>query len=300
VIVGFVLVLCIVVIAVLVGWLMQKILAPVFGHPVLAVGRAADKGHFAGLLLLLQVSFLYYLKAFSWAGEPMSRTNLGWIVSLQRRFTPEGVAKRLETWRQMLARRWSEEDDDVIRGPAACALRNTLRETLWRDMLGFIPVYTLVLGFGAWFGTAELHWQWLNRTYGGIPLWVLLPISAAVADYFEDFCHLQYLYLYEHGRKPSFALTLISFGMTAVKFTAFLAAAAICVAAVANATWNVALLGDRTGWRGTVALMLSAISGIAIVIIPVSAAIYRFFASRKKSRAKTTTVGTTPSAEASE
>lgn len=273
---GVVAAIVLVPVVILLAWLFAQVFTPMFGHSNAGTAFPASEAQRAGLLLLLQLGFIYYLKAFSWVAEPMSRTNLGSIFSLQRRFTRQGVVQCLERWRRMLECRWSKADNDPVNGPAAHALRETLRENLWRDIFGFIPLYFVVFAFGLWFAASQLHWRWLDNVYFGVPLWLLLPLIAGVADYFENVCHLRYIALHKRGAQPSTLLPLVAFGMTILKFVAFASAAFVTIAAVATGSWEVALLGESTGWRGTVALLISVIATLAIAIVVVAALLYRW------------------------
>ena len=87
-------------------------------------------------------------------------------------------------------------------------MRAVVRETLYRDIIGFIPVYFVVFTFGLWFGARMLEWEWLQS------LWLAVPLIAAAADYGEDFCHLRCLRLHEHDQPPSLALTWLGATMT--------------------------------------------------------------------------------------
>ena len=44
-------------------------------------------------------------------------------------------------------------------------MRAIVRETLYRDIIGFIPVYSLVFAFGLWFGAFQLGWTWLRNLW---------------------------------------------------------------------------------------------------------------------------------------
>jgi hypothetical protein len=100
-------------------------------------------------------------------------------------------------------------------------------------MIGFIPVYTVVLLFGLKFATLVPYKDWAALV-GWLPidglaefvkpqvdplvrfLWVL-QLLAAATDYLEDICHLRYCRLYERGPEAgnqSAALTMFSFLMT--------------------------------------------------------------------------------------
>jgi uncharacterized protein (DUF2235 family) len=280
---GFLVAIGLVSVLVPLAWIFAQVFTPLFGYArQVVITSAASEAQLAGLLLLLQLAFVYYLKAFSWVGEPMSRANLGSIFSLQRCWTRQRVVQCLERWRRMLECRWSKEDKDAINGPAAHALRETLRETLWRDIFGFIPVYLMVFEFGLWFAASQLKWQWLDKVYFSVPLWFWVPLIAALADYGEDICHLRYVALQKRGAKPSPFLPLLSFAMTALKFAAFSSAGFITLSALVIGSWKIALLGESTGWRGTVALLISLLVALAIIVVLVGAILYRYRTTRTR------------------
>lgn len=260
---------------ILLARLFGYVCTPAFGHPHATDTPPATDAKVAGLLILLQFGFGYFFNALTWVGEPMTRANLGSIVRLQFCWTPNAVSQRLESWRTMLACRWNEADKDVQNGPAARALRETLREALWRDIFGYIPVYSGVFGFGLWFGAHELGWQWLGQEYLALPLWLLLPLVAAIADWIEDACHLSYVALHQRGQQPPIYLTLLSGTMTQVKFLALIIAAFPSAAALVMGTFKVMGLAEKTGWRGTVALLISAATLLLTAAVVLSAAIYR-------------------------
>lgn len=258
------------------GWLLGRILAPMLGHgPPANASRPTEEAEFAGLLLVLQIGLAVFLNTFDWVGEPMSRVNLGSIVQLQRRFTPTGVTRCLENWRSMLACEWGKEDQDAVKGPAAETMRETVREALWRDVFGYIPGYWMILTFALWFAGTKLNCRWLDEHYIGLPLWVWMPLLAAIADYCEDFCHLRYLTLHSRGQAPSAALPLFSVTMTMMKFAMLLASGLLTLAALAAGICDVALLGEKTGWRGTLSLLISALSALLLITILIGAIAYR-------------------------
>ena len=95
---------------------------------------------------------IYFVNALTWAGEPMARARLGSIVPLQMCFTPRQIESCLERWCTMLRGH----------GAAACAMSAVVREALYRDIIGFIPVYSGVFMFGLWYGYSQLQWSWLS------------------------------------------------------------------------------------------------------------------------------------------
>jgi hypothetical protein len=226
----------------------------------------------AALLLLLQFAFFYFVRAFTWAGEPLSRANLGSILALQKCFTAAQVSKCLEDWRRKLAS--PARPEDPVTGPAACKVRDVVREALWRDILGFIPAYSLALGFGLWFAARHLHWGFLQDR-GGIPMWPVLPVVALVADYFEDAVHLGYLRSVEHKQKPS--LAWFAWGMTGIKVVAFLGESLLTVGAIVLGTRAVIADGPQAGWSGTAALLAFGIGFAAVLLHIIKKVQRRFF-----------------------
>lgn len=275
------------------GWLFQHVIAPGFGRNVLELVSPAPKAHAAGLLLLLQFATAYFVIALHWAGEPLSTANLGSIVRLQKCRTPAQVMQVLENWREMLANQWSGEDDDV-NGPAGQRVRDLVRQALWRDMFGFIPVYFLTLTFAARYVVQQLARQpwsgWisglnLESLASWLPFIVWLPTAAAVADYIEDACHLRYLAHHERREPIPSWLTTIAAAASSVKFVAFGASLAFVPIGLALGAVHVAWLGPTTGWRGTAALMVVVLvfaAAIAIVIAGVRTSRARKLRARQK------------------
>ena len=219
----------------------------------------AELSRFAGLLLLLQLALIYFVNALTWAGEPMVKARLGSIVPLQLCFTPGQVKRCLDRWCSML------------RGHAAatCAMAAVVREALFRDIIGFIPVYSAVFTFGLWFGFSQLGWSWLET------VWWALPLTALAADYGEDFCHLRCLRLHRHDQAPSIPLTVLGAIMTWVKIIAFVAEAALTLGIATAATVRIYVTPDAYGWRGVIALGISLVAGLILGGLTIGSLLYR-------------------------
>jgi len=217
-----------------------------------------DAPSYGGVLLLLELAFLYFVKALAWCAEPMVQAHLGSITKLQYCFTPSAVKKRLGIWRRVLECRWANEDQTT--GPAAVRMRELARETLWRDIIGLIPVYTMVFVFGMWHATGLFEWlddlETQFQSLAHVPLWLLVPMIAAIADVLEDTCHLQYLTLRESDREPSALLTGFSSLMTAIKLLALFVALPLTIAGIIYANWQILASGQAADWRETLALAL--------------------------------------------
>jgi predicted branched-subunit amino acid permease len=146
-------------------------------------------------------------------------------------------------------------------------MRDIVRAALWRDIVGFIPVYTGFLIFGLWFGVYHTKLeilQFLKLPGSGLELWWLLPLAIALADYLEDACHLRYLRLDEKGEHPSIALTLFSFTMSALKTVGFAGAIVCTLAAIVAGTFEAA--SDLTDWRAKFAILISTALLIPILL----------------------------------
>jgi hypothetical protein len=218
-----------------------------------------------GLLLLLQLSVIYFWRALAWTAEPMSKAHLGSIVPLQQCRTPGQVAECLEHWRELLINQWKPDDEHPATGSAARRMRELVGQSLWRDIIGFIPVYSLVFLLGLWFAATELpDFQFLSWPGGGLALWWMVPALAAATDYLEDICHLRYCSLHADGKKPSLPLTLFSYTMSKVKGLAFLVESLLTVAAIGAGTW--AVRHSLTDWRAKIAVVMSAIAVLMIAL----------------------------------
>ena len=247
-----------------------RIVAPALGVVSATPSPIAPGAQFAGLLLLLQLSLIYFVNALTWAGEPMAKARLGSIVPLQMCFTPGQIKSCLDRWCTML------------RGHAAarCAMSAVVREALYRDIIGFIPVYTGVFTFGLWFGSSQLEWSWLQI------LWWALPLTVLLADYGEDLCHLRSLRLHQKGHHPSIGLALVGGVMTWVKLIGFIGEGALTLAIVTAATIRIYEIPTDYGWRGLVVLAISLVAGLILGGLTVGSIVYRRIIGRVRRHAE--------------
>jgi uncharacterized protein (DUF2235 family) len=236
-----------------------RIAAPALGVGPSSPSSAAPNAPFAGLLLLLQLSLTYFVNALTWAGEPMARARLGSIVPLQMCFTPRQIKSCLDRWCTMLG------------GHAAArrAMAAVVREALYRDIIGFIPVYSGVFALGLWFGYSQLGWSWLGTA------WWALPLTTAAADYGEDLCHLRCLRLHRKGKTASIPLALVGSLMTWMKLGGFIAEALLTLSIVTVATVRIYDAPIGYGWRGLVALAISIVAGLILGGLTVGSIVYR-------------------------
>jgi uncharacterized protein (DUF2235 family) len=140
-------------------------------------------------LLALDVLVIQFGISAAWAAAPMADAGFGSVVQLQAAKTPDEV--------RTLLGHWTGEDF----GEKGRQLLAPVVRTLWRDILGFIPSYTVLLFLGTWMalsvfftspGEGRLcvvlstqRWTW------GIAAG--LAILCAIADWIEDRCHLSYI-----------------------------------------------------------------------------------------------------------
>ena len=246
------------------------LLAQVLGHVFSAIFPGSQSAtiassasqKIAGLLLLLQIAVIYLVNATAWVSAPMNTANLGSIVALQRPWTPDGVKSCLDRWCKMLGDHHNERASD-------CGMCKIVNEALWRDAIGYIPVYSLVLGFGFWFGSTKLHWN--------IPeyLWFVVPVTTLVADYIENICHFRYLSLHTKSSTPSAVITVACRLITCVKDLGFCIGALATLASIAHATWLIWLAPEKYGWRGLLGLSISAVTGFAVIALVLWCGVFR-------------------------
>ncbi len=159
----------------------------------------------AGRYLFLVVALAYLARAFEWVGEPMARANLGSIVALMFKLSGRGIERVLLRWQQLLECPWTTDDEvrdgDTAEGregrrrekcaeTARCAVRAAVRQGIWRDILGFIPAYGIILGYGLYFASGLPGWSWIVHPW---PLWWIIPLATVVADWFETISQLSYV-----------------------------------------------------------------------------------------------------------
>jgi uncharacterized membrane protein YraQ (UPF0718 family) len=167
-------------------------------------------------LLALTGLWIYFQAALAWNNGPMKEAGLDSIVELQRQRTPQTVQECLARWAK-------QKKDQQVLMPVV--------RSLWRDMLGFIPAYTVTLFLGSWLAL------WLGqRVLASIlpPRYLWIPALAvallcAIADYVEDRGELGYVRVYPE--QPSRSAVAVTYAATRVKFVLFALGLALTVAA---------------------------------------------------------------------
>jgi len=261
----------VIMLATVIAYEVWRFARPAFHIEVPLFSPAENGERFAGLLLLLQLALIYFVNALSWAGRPMTRAHLGSIVRLQVRTSPRQVTNCLDRWCSMLTGRRPHKSTD-------CRMRAIVRETLYRDIIGFIPVYSLVFAFGLWFGAFQLGWTWLRN------LWLTVPLTAATADYIEDICHLRFLRLHERDEHPSLLITWLCAAMTSIKLVAFIGEALLTIVIVMAATLNIHEAPELYGWRGLLALAVTTTTAMIVLVLGVWSVLYRWSKKAQRDR----------------
>lgn len=248
---------------------------------LLPAQAAEDPESEAGLLMLLIVAAGALVNSLRWVEGPLHRARLGWSFSLQLSPIWSAVKSTLENWRQKLQSTWSLVPENPVTGNAAVCVRESLRISLYRDLFGFIPVYTFVFLLGGWFAAAYLPaewwivhklnhrlWEWGNSTEqipfaGTFPLWLVLPLVLAIIDIAEDHFHLWFVRsVYPFNNKapmnlPEY-LPLLSFFCSIAKLALGIGLALITLTGIGCGLWHCfQARGGATGWRGSGALALA-------------------------------------------
>jgi hypothetical protein len=164
-------------------------------------------------LLVIDALLLWFMGGKAWAAGPMTDAGLGSIVALQRAPSPAAVKALLENWAKG-------------QGPAMLA---PVARTIWRDILGFIPAYSVTFFFGIW----VLCSLWLAKyshpyLMHGLLAWhrcavfTALGVAAvcAIADWVEDAIHLSHLRTFPNA--PGGTAVLAGRVATGVKFLCFI------------------------------------------------------------------------------
>lgn len=261
--------------AVLLPLAARTALAQAFGWqqlaPFDAFAPANDATALAGGLLLLEVLLLLMIQSLlSWVGEPLQKVRLGSIVRLQLCPTATRVQQQLTQWRDALQRRPMRNDppdglDSKQR--ASALLGRVLGQSLWRDSLGFVPLYTALFVVGGGFAHAHGLGSWLTaRT--DVAWWCVgVPLAIAALDFVENTAHGWFVRRFVAGKAiPTWAAPLSALatltktfgfvvGLIAVHAAIFAAAVRLCVDTT---------LADA-GWRGAAAVLLAAAIGVALV-----------------------------------
>jgi uncharacterized protein (DUF2235 family) len=170
----------------------------------------------AGWLVTLCAILAHFGASKAWAAYPMREAHFGSITRLQWA-SRENIPKLLSSW---MTERGEKTAPANKEDPHRLL---PVHRTIWRDMVGFVPAYTIAFCAGLWI-TFSLICAWWhpecvrdpilgllsNCRWSWIPA-VSISVGAAFFDYVEDFVHLRYL----RSRNGPPSLALFSLGKSA-------------------------------------------------------------------------------------
>lgn len=225
----------------------------------------------AGMFLFCLILLMVLYSAFNWVGKPMNiRTRIGKISSLQWAASPIKVTSTFDNWKNKLTQDWAK--DYKSESAVKAEVKAVIEESLWRDILGFIPIFTAVFGIILWIGAQHgifANWtltESLNSVIG-IPFWLMLISVTAIADYCEDFIHLKHLKNYMKDKNISGTLAFTGYLANVIKMAGFLTSFLLSAYVTLHLAFEI---GSQTGggWKwflGTCIIIFSILSTGAII-----------------------------------
>lgn len=220
----------------------------------------------SGKLLLIQFLLFVFLMCFQWVGNRMgkAKADLGSLVALQTAYSPARINKLLNDWSFKLNRKWLAKPTEtspkggklIDTTPGWLSLKEILRETLWRDIIGFTPIYTIAFAIILWIGAnvqEVTYWAWLGESsfFPGIPWWLAITGITIIVDLLESAIHLRHIKIYRK-QKLSALLTAVGFLATFIKFCGFIAGLLLSLGIFGTLAWEI-VLGSGGRWRWTLA-----------------------------------------------
>jgi uncharacterized protein (DUF2235 family) len=191
-------------------------------------------------LLAFCLMMAHFNASKMWAAQPMHEADFGSILALQKANTPKKVSDLIKRWMQL-----GPEASDAYHSPDPHRLL-PIHRTIWRDMIGFIPAYSIAFFAGLWM-TLSLLFCWRSHAWSSEPIlgllsscwscWLpalLIVAMGALADYIEDAIHLRYLR--DHNEPPTKTLVRAGRAATIIKTGA-------CLLGMAGLSIAILLLG---------------------------------------------------------
>ena len=258
----------------------------------------------AGALLLLELAFLLCINAWVvFVEQPLDRANLRSLKRLRRCLTMSQIEEQFFGWRLRLESGFYEVDHGAGRYTG-----KAVHEALLRDVLGFVPLFGVVVGFTLWFAQRRLIGGWPFGSWlvnsgpvvsgWTVPVWLWVPLSVALINWVLDGCHLICLKCSGSAHSDpahpplvlpwvlSLLLSLISLVLAIAWWIAF--------AIVMGASAFVVLLGNEevireNMRRGVPSLIVTllAVAAVVFVIVLVGGLLYKPFR-EKRARERST------------
>jgi hypothetical protein len=271
-------------------WCVARLAAPFFPAQAIVQQPAAVDTKLlqtTGMLFMLQLVFFWLIGGLPWVSRPLTNANLGSIESLRRCASPSSVARLVQGWVLQVSRPWLNPDKSALR-----EVRDRGSETLWRDMLCYVPAYFAALMFGMWLA--------LDRdSTGNLGYWVAVPpLAAAVANLIADLLHLSFVNYHtsvpgeaRRGFAPNIATTLLAFVMTWIKKVMFIVSASYVTLLMCIYIGETVSSPENTGWRGALVIGFTAFMLISLATIVCGAVKFRVVRFWNRHRADANAVG---------
>jgi len=237
------------------------------------------------LLMLILLPTLGIL--FRWVSKPMGRdkANIGNILILQFATSKTKVEEVFHRWLDPFVRIWDSAEDDRLlyfhgidpadltdkmekrKAIAWIHLRQVLRISIWRDIIGFVPLYSICLGLPLWM--ASILWCADSNDppiLGCCPWWLGLIFFTAMCDMIENLIHLIHIKHYPSGKINNMAVGIGNF-FTFLKFLGFTIQFLLSLAVFAYLLYGTLIFADgATGMFANFIIILS-ILGLIIFIV---------------------------------
>jgi uncharacterized protein (DUF2235 family) len=215
-----------------------------------------------GSMLLIFILCFASWHIFKWVAKPMGEeeANIGSILKLQTRLTSTQLTTLFNAWFKQFHRTWlTDEDknelqqvsfsgkssetneklDDQIKDPnckkavAWLNLREVLRKAIWRDTLGFVPLYSFIMGVILCIGSTVFCENLVSEQ----PFWLYLVLFTAFFDWLENGIELVHIHKHPLGGSNT-ATVILGALFTFLKFIGFFTAVLVSVIVIFLLLWN--------------------------------------------------------------
>ena len=162
-----------------------------YGQPLKALAYAYQDLH----LLLITIMLLIFYLLFRWVSQPLSfrGANIGSILDVQGVHNTKNLQALFSHWINCLRPTYFDQEDQQI-SVAWRAVRQQVRMSIWRDILGFVPFYSLLFFVFFFIACTNGNGEQVIQT---LPLGLdeinLLILAVFLFDQFENAIHLRHV-----------------------------------------------------------------------------------------------------------
>ncbi len=236
---------------------------------------------FAGQLLFSMGTMGLVMNSFAWASSPLAKANLGGVRDLQRALSPRAFRAQLDFWSRALGPK------NIAVAEQEAALQQMLRVSLWRDFLGFMPVYFTCIAMGLRFAHDQLGWFTDIAKMQPHFFWQL-PLAVVLLDVIENLIYGHHLR--QRAKSPGYQHHWLIHGLllaaTWAKNIATVLLLLVVLAAVAVAVLGIGVQPADGGWRLGIALLIAVIGGLMFALGAGLAVHRKFIAPKITARAQ--------------